>query len=84
MSLPRMQKVLIRWGPFLGASDPFLGTRDASLGATLLLGTSWPFPGICQSCVTYLTKAAIPTIEIDYLLNFTTGLPFLLLLLASK
>jgi hypothetical protein len=33
---------------FLGASDLFLGTRDASLGATLLLGTSWPFPGICQ------------------------------------
>jgi SAM-dependent methyltransferase len=32
--------------------------------------------------VTYLTKAAIPTIEIDYLLNFTTSLPFLLLLLA--
>ena len=43
----------------------------------------WPFPGICQSCVTYLTKAAIPTIEIDYLLNFTTSLPFLLLLFAS-
>jgi hypothetical protein len=33
--------------------------------------------------VIYLTKAAIPTIEIDYLLNFTTSLPFLLLLLAS-
>jgi hypothetical protein len=28
---------------------------------------SWPFPGICQSCVTYLTKVAILTIEIDFL-----------------
>ena len=54
-------------GSFLGASDPFLGTRDAGLGATLLLGTSWPFPGICQGCVTYLPKVAIPTIEIDFL-----------------
>jgi hypothetical protein len=51
-------------GSFLGASKPFLGTRDAGLGATLLLRTSWSFPGICQSCV---TKVAIPTIEIDFL-----------------
>jgi hypothetical protein len=36
-----------------------------------------------KAVVTYLTKVAIPTIEIDYLLNFTTSLPFLLLLLAS-
>jgi hypothetical protein len=35
------------------------------LGATLLLGTSWPFPGIWA--MTYLTKVAIPTIEIDFL-----------------
>ena len=31
---------------------------------TLLLETSWPFPGIYQGCVTYLPKIAIPTIEI--------------------
>jgi hypothetical protein len=29
---------------FLGASDPFLGTRDASLGATLLLGNVMAIP----------------------------------------
>jgi len=27
---------------FLGTSKPFLGTRDVILGATLLLGPSWP------------------------------------------
>jgi hypothetical protein len=31
---------------FLGASDLFLGTRNANMGATLLLGTTPPFLGI--------------------------------------
>jgi hypothetical protein len=55
---------------------------DAQPGSNFAPGNVMAIPGnLLKLCD--VSHEAIPTIETDYLLNFTTSLPFLLLLLAS-